>query len=270
MTDVYTVSAYMLCGIMGLCVGSFLNVVIYRVPENMSLAYPPSHCPKCDSRIKWYDNIPVLSWIILGGKCRNCKESISPRYMAVELLNGVLWLLCLTLFGKGSVCYALIAMAVCSVFICVAFIDLEHYLIFDRFQIILLLLGIACVFITPQGYAGDGLFKNAIDHVAGGIAGFLTFLLIGALVSRMKQTDALGGGDVKLAGVCGLVLGWQKLLLGVLVSCLAMLLIIALVKRKDEKNKQYPFAPFLTFGFGLSLLIGDNIISAYMSLITGV
>ena len=92
METVYLVFTYVLTGLLGLCIGSFLNVVIYRVPLGMSVVYPPSHCPKCDYKLKWYDNIPVLSYCLLGGKCRSCGEHISFRYTVVELANMLLWL----------------------------------------------------------------------------------------------------------------------------------------------------------------------------------
>ena len=136
---------YVLAGLLGLCVGSFLNVVIYRVPNGMSIATPPSHCPKCGYRLRAVDNIPVLSYVFLGGKCHNCKEHISFRYTAVELLNMALWLLCVLIFWKKSIVYACMAAAACSVFICIAFIDLEHQLIFDRFIITLFVLGVVAI-----------------------------------------------------------------------------------------------------------------------------
>ena len=125
----------------GLCIGSYLNVVIYRVPLKMSTAYPPSHCPGCSSPIKWYDNIPILSYIILGGKCRNCGCRISPRYMLVEAANMLLWVACALIHGPDSLPWAVISSIACSVLLCIAFIDLEHMIIPDRFQIILLVLG---------------------------------------------------------------------------------------------------------------------------------
>ena len=100
------ICVYILSGLLGLCVGSFLNVVIYRLPNNMSLANPGSHCTSCQYSLRWYDNIPVVSYLLLGGKCRKCKSRISPRYMLVELLNSVLWVLSVALFWESSVVYA--------------------------------------------------------------------------------------------------------------------------------------------------------------------
>ena len=105
----YLVVAYVFAGLFGICIGSFLNVVIYRVPNGMSVAFPGSHCPKCGYQLKWYDNIPVLSYLMLGGKCRGCKERISPRYATVELANMLLWLLSVALFWERSIVFACVA-----------------------------------------------------------------------------------------------------------------------------------------------------------------
>ena len=110
-----------MASILGLCVGSFLNVVIYRVPNKMSLAYPPSHCTTCDYTLKWYDNIPVLSYIMLGGRCRSCKTHISFRYTAVEIANMLLWLLSVLLFWEESIAMAVIAALSSTLFICIFF-----------------------------------------------------------------------------------------------------------------------------------------------------
>ena len=121
--------------VFGLCFGSFLNVVIYRLPNNMNIAFPSSHCPNCNYKLKWYDNIPVLSYIILKGKCRNCKEKISPRYMIVEILTAILILVCYLKFDL-SLMFILSSIAV-MVYICITFIDSKHYIIPDSLNIIL-------------------------------------------------------------------------------------------------------------------------------------
>ena len=259
METFYLTVTYILVGLVGLCVGSFLNVVIYRLPEGMSLVRPKSHCIKWNYELKWYDNIPVLSYIILGGKCRNCKAHISFRYTAVELANMLLWLLCALLLWKQNIALSIIYMAVISVFICVFFIDLEHKIIFDRFQIILLCLGIACIFLDKS--------VSWYSHLIGGAAGFAVFYLLAFLFEKIVKKEGLGGGDVKLSGVAGLILGWEKLLLSLLIaSLLAVIVITIFSKNKDEKSKEFPFAPFLTVGFTVAMLFGSKIITWYLSL----
>lgn len=260
MENFYLIIAYVLSGVVGLCVGSFLNVVIYRLPNGMSLSRPSSHCPKCKYQLRWYDNIPVLSYIMLGGKCRSCKTHISFRYTAVEIANTVLWLLCALLFWKESIPLACIYMIVCSIFICIFFIDLEHQIIPDRFQIMLSVLGIASIFFD----AGYGW----VSHVIGGVAGFLVFFLISRGFERITGREGLGGGDVKLAGAVGLLLGWERLLLGLLISTVPAAVIMSVALRgKEGEGRQFPFGPFLVVGFGISMLFGAQIISWYLSLL---
>ena len=256
----YLICFYVLSAIFGLCVGSFLNVVIYRVPENMSLAKPNSHCPRCKYELRWYDNIPVLSYIMLGGKCRNCKTHISFRYTAVELANMALWLLSAFLFAEKSIPMAVICALVSSVFICIFFIDLEHQLIFDRFQIILLALGIVYVFFDKD--------FGWISHLIGGAAGFLTFYLISWGFEKLSGREGLGGGDVKLAGAAGLLLGWERLLLSMLVATIPAAIIMLFATRgKEGEERQFPFAPFLVIGFSVAMFFGTEIIDLYLSLL---
>lgn len=256
----YFVFACVFSAIFGLCVGSFLNVVIYRLPNKMNLAKPSSHCPTCKYELRWYDNIPVLSYIILGGKCRSCKTHISFRYTAVELSCSILWLLCALLFWEQSIPLACIYMAVCTIFICVFFIDLEHTIIFDRFQIMLLALGVASIFFDKG--------CEWYSHLIGGACGFAVFFLISFCFEKICKREGLGGGDVKLAGVVGLLLGWERLLLGLLIATIPAAIIMLILSRgKEGESRQFPFAPFLVIGFGTAMLFGDKIIAWYLALL---
>lgn len=255
----YLICAYVLVTILGLCVGSFLNVVIYRLPKKMSLAKPASHCPKCTYQLRWYDNVPVLSYIMLRGRCRKCKERISFRYTIVELACAVLWLLCALLFWKQSIPLAIIYMLSLAVFICIFFIDLEHMIIPDRFQVILLVLAALSIFFDKD--------CGWLSHLIGGLSGFLVFYLIAFCFEKLCGREGLGGGDVKLAGVVGLLLGWERLLLGLLIATLpAAVIMLILSKGKNGENREFPFAPFLVIGFGVSMLFGAQIIDWYISL----
>lgn len=257
----YLVVTYILSGIIGLCVGSFLNVVIYRVPLAMSLATPASHCPKCGRKIKWYDNIPVISYIILGGKCRSCKEKISFRYTAVEILNALLWLLSVYVFHDNAV-YAVIAMIVSSVSICVFFIDIEHMIIPDRFHFITLPFAILSIFCDTE--------YDYVSHLIGFGAAAIIFIGIALIGKAWLKKDALGGGDVKLLIVYGLLLGWQKLLLTVLIASISGSVFMIIKKIKEKESREIPFAPFLVAGLIISLFFGNVIIDFYTSLILNV
>ncbi len=254
---------YTLVAILGLCVGSFLNVVIYRVPEGMSVAFPSSHCPKCGYNLRWYDNIPILSYLILGGKCRKCREHISIRYTLVEIANMLLWLLSAILFWKESIVYACVAMIASSVLICIFFIDLEHMLIFNRFTLTIVALGLVAMFFDS--------YTTILDHVIGGVSGALVFvgLYFGSILVLKKE--GFGWGDVKLVAAAGLLLGWQKLVLSMLIASVSACIVLLLVKliNKDENGKEYPFAPFIVAGIMTSLLVGEPIITWYMNLILG-
>lgn len=256
----YLIVAYIMAGLIGVCVGSFLNVVIYRLPNNMSLSKPNSHCPKCKYELRWYDNIPVIAYIMLGGKCRKCKTHISFRYTAVELLNMALWLLCVFLFWEKSPVLACIYAIVFSIFICVFFIDLEHKIIFDRFHIMLLVLAIASIFFDKE--------YNWLSHLIGGVAGFVVFFLISWGFEKIFKKDGLGGGDVKLVGAVGLLLGWERLLLAMIIATLPAAIIMSIAsKGKEGEEREFPFAPFLVIGFSVALLFGAQIINWYLSLL---
>ncbi len=253
----YYAVTVILAGVVGLCVGSFLNVVIYRVPLGMSLATPPSHCPKCNYQLKWYDNIPVLSYCLLGGKCRKCKEPISFRYTAVEIANMLLWLLA-AFFYRENVVYMGIAMLTSSVAICIFFIDIEHMIIPDRFQIILGILGVLSIFVDKMWVW--------YDHLIGAAVGFASFYAIGFLVGKAVGREALGGGDIKLAAVSGLLLGWEKFLLMMLLSSISASIVMT-VKRRKKGEVEVPFGPFLSAGLLISLFVGDILIDGYLSLL---
>lgn len=263
MEQYYLTVACIMAGIFGLCIGSWLNVVIYRLPNGMNMSFPGSHCTTCDYVLKWYDNIPVLSWLMLGGKCRKCKQPISPRYTIVELANMALWVLCVVLFWQKSIVYACLAAVTCSALICVFFIDLEHMLIYNRFVIIIAIAGIAAAFT-------DG-FTTELDHLIGALAGGAVFagVYYGSLAVLKKE--GLGFGDVKLAAAAGLLLGWQKLLLAMLIASVSASVVLIIMRKfyDAEEGKEYPFGPFIAVGILLSMFFGNEIISWYFGLILG-
>lgn len=255
--------AYVLAGVLGLSVGSFLNVVIYRVPLGMSLSAPSSHCVRCGYSLRWYDNIPVLSWLLLKGRCRKCREPISPRYPLVELTNAALWLLCTALFLQDGVVYTCLSALVCSALICIFLIDLEHMLIFNRFIILLSLCAGFAMFTDP--------YTTVWDHVIGLLAGGGVFagLYFGAIWILGKE--GLGFGDVKLVSAAGLLLGWQKLLLAALLASVSGSIVLLTLRRVrgDGPGREYPFGPFLACGILLALLFGTRILTWYTGLLLG-
>lgn len=261
--DFILICVYVLAAVFGLCVGSFLNVVIHRLPRNMYLSYPGSHCPRCKYTLRWYDNIPVLSWLMLGGKCRKCKAPIPVRYTVVELANMGLWLASAVLFWQESIVYACACAVVCSALICIFFIDLEHMLIFNRFSVLIALCGVAALYTDT--------FTDPVDHVIGAVVGGGVFaaLYYGSL--RLLRREGIGFGDVKLAAAAGLLLGWQKLILAMLIASVAGSVILMALRhfRKDEKGREYPFAPFIVVGVAVAMLFGNPILNWYVVLLLG-
>ena len=227
----------------------------------MSLAKPASHCTTCDYTLKWYDNIPVLSYIFLGGKCRKCGQKISPRYMIVELANAILWVLSVHIFWKENPVMAVISAIVMSCLICIFFIDLDCMLIFNRFLVIIGVLGIVSIFFDNYLYWYDHLIGAAV------FGGF--FLLIYYMAIWILKREGMGFGDVKFAFVAGLLLGWQKMLFAMIIASISASIILVIVKRRngDEDGKEYPFGPFISVGVATSMLVGEPIITWYLSLL---
>lgn len=259
--EYYKLITYILGGIYGLCVGSFLNVVIYRLPLGMNLAKPRSHCPHCGYTLRARDNIPVLSYLFLGGRCHQCRAPISPRYTAVELLNMVLWLLAVDLFYDRSFVLTCAVAVAASAMLSIFFIDLAHMLIPDSLVITLLLCGILATVFDPD--------YPWYSHLIGLFVGFLFFYGIYALFYYGLGKDALGGGDIKLAAAAGLLLGWERLLLGLVLSSLSAAVVLLILSRRTgaARDREYPFGPFLTVGFALALYVGRPIIQAYLGLL---
>lgn len=250
---------YLLTGIYGLCVGSFLNVVIYRLPRGMNLAKPGSHCTTCDYELKWYDNIPIVSYVMLGGKCRKCHTHISFRYTAVELLNMGFWLLAAWQFWAASPVYAMAVMLACSLLLCIAFIDLETMYIHD---ILVILLAVPVVIAALSGF-GVNIWERLIGLAVGG-GGFGLMYLLAKLVLKR---EGLGLGDVLLMAAVGAFLGWRATLFAVLVgSLLGTLILIPLRFVCTKQRKEFPFAPFLVAGALAAIFLAEPVLAWYLNL----
>lgn len=252
--------------VVGLCVGSFLNVVIYRLPNEMKLYAPPSHCPNCNYKLKWYDNIPVFSYLFLHGKCRNCKTKISIVYPLVEILNMVLWLICLMfwtniIFKSNTNDYVMFAVSclACSTLICVFFCDLKYLIIPDELQIVLLCLGLIAMFSNYESFK-----SQVLGFFIGG--GF--FLIIYVLAYAIKKRESLGFGDVKLMAVLGLLLGAKNIFLTIIISSVMAAIILLIINKikKEGENKEYPFAVFIVPAAIIVLFVGNIIVNWYLSL----
>jgi len=242
--------------ILGLIVGSFSNVCIYRIPKNESIVYPASHCPKCRSKIKPVDNIPLLSFILLKGRCRNCKSKISIQYPIVELLTGLIYLIIYLIYGLNI--QTLVYIILSSALIIIAFIDLNEQIVPD----VISLPGIVIGFIISFFVSYISFINSALGvFVGGGI-----ILVIGLTGSVIFKKEAMGGGDVKLAAMIGAFLGWRyiiiSLFLGFFIGALAgIILILSKIKSREDA---IPFGPFIVLGSFITLFWGEQIISWYL------
>lgn len=231
--------------IAGLVVGSFLNVCISRLPEERSIIFPPSHCPKCGKELKAYDLIPVLSYLLLGGRCRACGKRISLRYPIVEALTAVLFLAFYFKLGISAGYFLSILFA--SILIVISFIDIEHMFIHD----ILVLSGIAA------GVLYSALNASLAGSLQGICFGFLFMFLVGYGAKYMFKKEALGDGDIKLMVMLGSFIGMERSLWAITIASIAGSIIgITLILFGRIKRQDYiPFAPFLAMGALISIFI---------------
>jgi leader peptidase (prepilin peptidase) / N-methyltransferase len=244
--------------VFGSLVGSFLNVCICRLPKKESVVFPPSHCTKCDYKIRWYDNVPILSYLWLRGKCRSCGESISPQYPLVELLNGALTLALFLRFGL-SLPFAVLFLF-CSALVVITFIDLEHKIIPDVITLPGIVVGFAASFLFPH----FGWLNSLIGILVGGGS----LLLVGYLYELIAKKEGMGGGDIKLLAMMGAFFGWKAVLFIIFVASLVGSVIgiaVMLVQKKDS-TFAIPFGPFLSSAAIIYLFFGNRIIFWYLHL----
>jgi leader peptidase (prepilin peptidase)/N-methyltransferase len=238
--------------LIGALIGSFLNVVIWRLPRGENLAVPASHCPSCGAAIKPYDNIPVLSWLALRGRCRPCGARISPRYPAVEALTAVLVGLVPLLAGTGARMW--LGFVLVLLLVPIAFIDLDHRIIPNK----LTLPGAVLALVLTAVLVPDEL----VEHLIAGAAAFL-FLFVAALA----YPGGMGMGDVKLAGVLGLFLGrcvGPAMLVALVAGTVAGVVVIARKGTREGRRTAIPFGPFLALGGLVGLYAGDAIVDWYV------
>lgn len=244
--------------ILGTLIGSFLNVVVYRVPREESLSFPPSHCPSCNRRLKAYDLVPVMSYLFLRGKCRTCKTAISIRYPLVEILTGLLFLVTVMKFGVSL--EALKYLLVIALLLPVALIDYDHTIIPDRLNVGIFLTALS--FLLLEVYLGNAAFRDLLNQLYGMVLGGGFFLFI-AVVTK----GAMGGGDIKLMAALGFLFGTADTLLLMFLSFIvggalsSLLLLLKIKKRKDY----IPFGPFICVSAFIVIFWGNQILNWYLN-----
>lgn len=247
-----------IAAVFGMVTGSFLNVCICRLPKNESIVSPPSHCPACSYQIRWYDNIPLLSYLLLRGKCRGCGAPISLQYPLVELLNGVLTLLLFLRFGPTIAFVTLFLF--CSALVVITFIDIEHQIIPDEISLPGIVVGFILSFFIP----GHSWLNSLLGILLGGGS----LLLVASAYHWLTGKDGMGGGDVKLLAMMGAFLGWKSVPFIIFASSLVGSIIgvsIMLLQKKDSKLA-IPFGPYLAFGAVLYIFYGKSLIQWYLGL----
>jgi len=250
--------------ILGLVIGSFLNVVIYRVPAGESIVKPPSHCPKCNTQLKNIDLVPVFSWIFLRGKCRYCGVKIPARYALVELATGLLFLAFFMRFGISmpELPSLLAGITFTSILIAIFFIDIDHQIIPNGLVIIATVAGGAVVLLNA--FLGFKFFFAQLwwEHLLGVVPGVVAMLVIMILGALIYKKEALGMGDVKIFIPIGLFLGWKLAIAALIIAIIAGGIggVIIMITRKAERTSAMPFGPFIVVGALVAMLANYQLI----------
>ncbi len=223
----------------GLAIGSFLNVLIYRIPKNLNILYPPSACPKCNNKLRWYHNIPLFSWLILRGKCAYCNNKISFQYPFVELFNALIWLAIYYQYGLSW--DKIFVMLSFSMLLALSMIDIKYFAIPDSLNYAALVFAL----INPNFLLA---LKNAL------IGGFGLFL-IGYFTSKVAKKDALGEGDIIVAATMAALLGFPAFFIALFIAA-----VIAIIPSLMAKDTMVPFVPFLALGTLVTYLFKEELL----------
>ena len=245
-----TVMIYVIIFLYGIVIGSFLNVCIYRIPKGESIVKVRSHCMNCGYQLKWYDLVPLFSFLFLRGRCRKCKQKISVQYPVIELLNGVLYCIAFAVYGVSvnALLYALLA----SALIALSVIDFRTYEIPVGFNIWILALGLIRI-VTD--------YADWLDYAVG----FLAVSMFLLLIYFFTKGRGIGGGDIKLMAACGLLLGWKLIILAFVLGCIIGSIVHIARMKISGAGHVLAFGPYLSVGVMIAALAGDPMIAWYLS-----
>ena len=248
--ETMTYLIYALIFIFGITIGSFLNVCIYRIPRGETVVTTPSHCMTCGHKLRWFELLPLFSYIFLRGRCRSCKSQISPQYPIIEAVNGLLYVLVFAVNGLNliSIIYALFT----SALLVLTIIDWRTYEIPISINIFILVLG--CLKVVLD-------FNNFLDYLIGFfiVSGFLLVLYM------ITKGRAIGGGDIKLMAVAGLLLGWQLIVLAFLIGCVLGSILHLIRMKVSGADRMLAMGPYLSAGLFITMLWGNSFINWYLS-----
>ena len=244
------VPIYIFVCIFGILVGSFLNVLIYRIPKKEEFVKTSSHCMSCGHKLAWYDNIPLFSWLTLMGKCRYCKDKISVQYPIVEFANGVIWTFVFMINGINL--DSLLISAMSSGLLALSVIDWRTYEIANGFHFY---------------FGALALIRIAFDlaNWSNYVIGFFCVSLVLLAIYLFSDGRAIGGGDVKLMAACGLFVGWKNIVLALAIGCVVGSIIHVLRMKISQAGKVLAMGPYLAIGIFVVSLFGDQLISWYLS-----
>jgi leader peptidase (prepilin peptidase) / N-methyltransferase len=249
--------AFIGLAVLGLVVGSFLNVCIHRLPRKASIVQPPSTCPTCGYVLRWFDNIPVVSYTLLGGRCRQCRTPISIRYPIVELVTMAVFVVHYMVFGLDIILVPRLLFA--SVLIALFAIDLEHHLLPNVVTLPGIVVGLAFSVLLPPGLP---------DALIGVIVGGGVLWLIGEAYYRYSGQEGMGGGDVKMLAMIGAFLGWKLVILTLVLSSIlgSLIGVLVIAIRRGGLKYALPYGTFLALAALIASLYGDRIVAWYTGL----
>ncbi len=239
---------------MGIVIGSFLNVCIFRIPKKENITTTRSHCMACGNVIKWYDLVPVISFLLLRGRCRNCGSKLSIQYPLIEILNGLLYCLVYAVLGLNT--KSVLTMALISALIVIAVIDWRTYEIPFGLNVFIAVLGVVLVLEKVVNRDFTGIIDNLIGAIS--VSGFLLILYL------VTKGRGIGGGDIKLMAAAGLFLGWKNCILAFIIGCVLGSVIHLIRMKVSNKDHVLAFGPYLAAGIFIASLWGDRIVSAYL------
>ncbi len=249
---------YITAFILGSIWGSFSNVCIYRLPKNEGVVASRSYCPSCSKTIRWYDNIPLFSFILLKAKCRYCATKISPQYFIVELVSAIIFTS--IYFFYGFTFTSLLLIVLCVFFIVIFFIDLAHYIIPNELTFPLMVIGFAKSFYPNLD---PSIFPNFLNSLIGGVIGYLIIWLIIFLYKKLKDKEGMGLGDAKLLSAIGFWFGWISIPYILIFSSITALVISipSLINKSKNMSSQIPFGPYIVFGTIIYFTVMEKILN---------